>query len=163
MKNIKSSQRHILHRFKLKVCLSISVVCLIFSQNNLRSQTIECQTGVASPSFVTPVPAFYTDNDTLNYYYALRLPTSVAVKLHLVRQSDGSGGLDTAQVAQIVPQLNSAFSNADSSFDTRIRFTRVGAISVINNSTLFQVDNETELQTLFQINRAPNCLNIYVV
>ncbi len=158
MKNIICLQSN---RRLLIVLILVLPAC--FSQRFALSQTIECQTGFASLSFVSPVQAFYTNNDTLNYYYDMRQERTVSVKLHLVRRSDGSGGLDTAQVDQIVPLLNAAFSGNSDSNDTKIRFSKLGAISVIDSSTFFRIDNENELQALFQLNRAPNSLNIYVV
>lgn len=83
-------------------------------------------------------------------------PYYVAIAAHIVRQSDGSGGLPVSQYEQAMVDANLAYSNMD------IHFYTLGAIDFIDsNAFYFDIDSMAEIDALRTTNTVPNAINVY--
>jgi len=79
---------------------------------------------------------------------------------HIVRQNNGSGGINASLLDNITEKLNLAF-NPHSLYVKNLGF------DYINNTTYYNIDdsggNNSEFNALVQINNKPNAINIYIV
>ena len=86
--------------------------------------------------------------------------TCVNVKIHILRETNGSGGYDASQIPSLITLLNQYYNPHS------IRIMNVG-IDYINNSNLLYNDdtqnNLTEFNQTIAINNEPNAINFYIV
>jgi hypothetical protein len=83
-------------------------------------------------------------------------PYHVAIAPHIVRQSDGSGGLPVEQYEQSVVDTNLAYVN------TGIVFYTIGEIDYIDSDAFyFNIDSMNEIDALRTTNPVPDAINIY--
>ena len=110
---------------------------------------------------------FINDNmDLIRYYeseyYSLKeIKTSTAlnsipVKIHIVTNDDGSGGINISAVLEELSEVNSYFQN---SF---VEFYVCDDVNYINSSSLYDFDSDTQQDLLFS-NHQSDILNIYFV
>jgi hypothetical protein len=81
----------------------------------------------------------------------------VPMAMHIVRRDDGTGGIDPAHVDPTVDAANVHWRA------TGIRFFRQGAIRYINDSALYDIDNEAEYLLLLQTDVVDDTINVYFV
>jgi len=105
--------------------------------------------------------------DYLNETYAARLASpelksmatiNVPVVNHVLRESDGTGGLTTADIAGAMDELNVFYSQAEAD----IQFFECQPIDFIDSDNLFNNDFDTE-NDLYGDYDIENVLNIYYV
>ena len=110
---------------------------------------------------------FIEDNmDLIRYYenefYQLKETktstalTSIPVKVHIVTNNDGSGGIDISDVISELNEVNTYFEN---SF---VEFYVCDEVNYINSSSLYDFDSDTQQDLLFS-NHQENILNVYFV
>ncbi|MFN8348287.1 MAG: GEVED domain-containing protein [Spirosomataceae bacterium] len=90
---------------------------------------------------------FQNANHTVQY-----LP----IKAHILRRSDGTGGLSLADLNTALVQINRYYINVGGG----IQFYLCGAPNYINNTTYFDFDN-TEETALCNANDVSNAINLY--
>ena len=82
--------------------------------------------------------------------------TSIPVKINIVTNNDGSGGIDINDVLSELAEVNTFFEN---SF---VEFYACDDVNYINSSSLYQFNADTQQDLLFE-NHQENILNIYFV
>ncbi len=80
--------------------------------------------------------------------------TSLPIKAHIVRKSDGSGGLTESQLNNAIATMNSYYSNAG------LEFFLCDGINYINNSNFYELESNEE-SSLTSANNINNVINIY--
>jgi len=78
------------------------------------------------------------------------------IAFHVVRATNGTGGIAQSQIDMAMTQLNAAY------VPLGLQFCQVGATTFIDNSSLLIIDNTTTLTTLRDINVQPGLINVYV-
>lgn len=78
----------------------------------------------------------------------------VPITAHIIRQSNGSGGLTQSQLTSALAIVNSYYQNAN------IEFYLCGSINYINNSTYYDFDANDQ-STLISTYNVANTINIY--
>ncbi len=81
-------------------------------------------------------------------------PTYIAIKAHILRKSDGSGGLSLVDLNKAIAQTNTLYINAG------IQFYLCGSPNYINSSTYYDFANSQE-SVLCWANDVTNAINIY--
>jgi hypothetical protein len=80
----------------------------------------------------------------------------IPLTLHVVRETDGSGGIAQAQLDNAVSDANAAFEAAG------ISFCVPGSIDYIDSDEFyFNIDTSAEIDALRSTNPVPNTINIY--
>jgi PKD repeat protein len=148
----------------MKVSYSL-LSALIFSLININifsQQTQYCATETTEENL-----QFIEDNmDLIRYYenefYQLKETktstalTSIPVKVHIITNDDGSGGIDISDVISELNEVNTYFEN---SF---VEFYVCDEVNYINSSSLYDFDSDTQQDLLFS-NHQENILNVYFV
>lgn len=80
--------------------------------------------------------------------------TRIPVQIHMIRRSNGTGGLSSSQVTSVINNMNSYFANAN------IEFYQCQAINYINSSTYYDFNTSNE-GALAGSNDVLNVINIY--
>lgn len=88
---------------------------------------------------------------------APRYVPMIPVTIHDVRRSDGSGGMDPADIVETLSDVNARVD------DLGIQVVQSGSTRYINDDGLFMIDNELELDFLRVAYQVPNTLNIFFV
>ncbi len=81
--------------------------------------------------------------------------TYIPIKAHIIRQSNGSGGLSLIDLNKSLLQINALYINTDIQF-----FFCGSAPNYINNNNYFDLDN-TEESALCTTNDVNNAINVY--
>ena len=87
---------------------------------------------------------------------AIQTVQYVPIKAHVLRRTDGTGGLSIADLNIALAQVNSYYINVGSG----LQFYFCGSPNYINNTTLYDYDN-TEESTLCNANDVTNAINVY--
>ncbi len=83
-------------------------------------------------------------------------PYYVAIAPHIIRRSDGSGGLPVAQYEQAMVDANLAYAN------TGIVFYTLGEIDYIDSDAFYlHIDSISEIDAMRTTNPVPDAINIY--
>jgi len=83
-------------------------------------------------------------------------PYFVAIAPHIVRRTDGTGGLPVSQYEQAIVDANLAYT------DTGIVFYTIGAIDFIDSDAFyFNIDSIAEIDALRTTNTVADAINIY--
>ena len=109
------------------------------------------------------IPVDYSHNkDFVNYvkHYSLKdisaTPDTIPVKLHLIRNNDGSGQDATlVELNNELAVLNSYFINAN------LVFKYCPEVEYIDDSTYYNYEYETENDALFGTHNEPHAINVY--
>ncbi len=81
---------------------------------------------------------------------------SVPLTFHVVRRSDGTGGINPAQLVAALDDANLYFANAG------IRFCWPGPVNYIDSDAFYyDIDTQAEIDALRQTNVVPDTINIY--
>ena len=140
----------------------ITLFYLLTTINSYSQETQYCATQTSDENI-----QFINDNIDLiryyeNEYYSLKETktstalTSIPVKVHIVTNDDGSGGIDILDVIEELSEVNSYFQN---SF---VEFYVCDDVDYINSSSLYDFDSDTQQDLLFS-NHQADILNIYFV
>ncbi len=82
----------------------------------------------------------------------------IALTLHIVRRSDGSGGLTLAQLADAMSDMNAHFQNVP------MRFIQRGSVDYIDDDNFyFNTNTGSMWSALRQVNSVANTINVYFV
>lgn len=125
--------------------LFLLILIGIISSNNLNAQEV-CGTAT---------PVNYQDYRTANRDSTSDETICINIYFHIVRETNGSGGINPNQLNNIINNLNQFYNVFD------IYFSNIG-FDYINNSNYVQV-SENEANTLGQINNQSNAVNYYIV
>ncbi|MBB3838791.1 hypothetical protein FHS57_002797 [Runella defluvii] len=87
---------------------------------------------------------------------AIQTVQYIPIKAHVLRRTDGTGGLSIADLNIALAQVNSYYINVGSG----LQFYFCGSPNYINNTTLYDYDN-TEESVLCNANDVTNALNVY--
>ena len=79
---------------------------------------------------------------------------SVPVQHHIVRESNGTGGLDPFDLPQIMNTLNTYYSNSN------LVFYECAPVNFIDNSSYYDF-NQSQESAIRAVNDVPNVINIY--
>lgn len=140
----------------MKVLVSIGIVglCVMstFGQSEAR---FECGTRL------TPEQAeLMRELEARGFYDAPvmdRFVPDIPVTLHIVRRSNGTGGITAAEADSRLAITNALWAPIG------FQFVRAGAVDFIDDTDLFDTDIVTELAFLWGRNAVPNTVNIYFV
>ncbi len=80
----------------------------------------------------------------------------VPVAFHIVRRSNGTGGLNSYPLCESIAQLNQMFSGAS------IQFFQTGSVDWINNDAYYNSLEHPEEEDLLETNPVPNAVNVYL-
>ena len=141
------------------------IITLIFSLSGINSFSQETQ--YCATQTTEENRQFIEDNMDLiryyeNEYYQLKqfktstAQTSIPVKIHIVTNDDGSGGIDINDVLSEFDEVNTYFQN---SF---VEFYACDEVNYINSSSLYQFDTENQQDLLYE-NHQADILNVYFV
>lgn len=83
-------------------------------------------------------------------------PYCIPCALHIVRRSDGTGGIDMALI-------NQGFVDADNYFINTGMDFYIFSIEYIDSDDWYEIANEAESDALKGVNSVPNCINMYFV
>jgi len=135
----------------------IFMLVIIFSngQNIYAQQTEEADCVVLYPPGIEPRPPANYGNPSILSGYEPTKVRSVSIAVHVVRSSNGAGGISLNDINTAITQLNTAFS------DAKIRFS-VDHIDTIDNDIYYELTRD-EWGSLANINVIPRRLNIYFV
>ncbi len=89
-------------------------------------------------------------SDNIQNRAAIQIP----ITNHIVRQSNGTGGLSNAQLATAMQELNNFYAQAG------IEFYECGTTQFINNDTWYNF-NQPDENNMTNANNVPNTINIY--
>jgi len=82
----------------------------------------------------------------------------VPVSFHVVRRSNGSGGINESQLAAGLSLANSSFAGAGMSF------CQVGPVHYVDSDFYYlQANTNADILELFTINRVPSTVNVYLL
>ena len=87
---------------------------------------------------------------------AIQTVQYIPIKAHVLRRTDGTGGLSIADLNIALAQVNSYYINVG----TGLQFYFCGSPNYINNTNLYDYDN-TEESTLCNANDVTNAINVY--
>lgn len=136
-------------RFLLLLSLGLSFA-FTYAQNQ----------GCGTPKFSDEYMAWKADFQQSNTYqeYAKTSGgvTYIPVQVHIVRETDGTGGIKKADVFQRICELNTRYDS------TGFYFYLSDGMRVINNSTYYR-HNFFQGQAMMFQNNFPNALNMYFV
>lgn len=104
-----------------------------------------------------------SQTESLQRYYSempsLKKPAEdtffVPVKVHIIRKSDGTGGLDTLKIQEELESVNYFYKNA------KIQFELCGQMKYIDNSLYRTFNAPDEEDLLTQSTESPRVINIY--
>ncbi len=145
--------------------LYLLIITLIFSLlaiNSYSQETQYCATETTELDL-----QFISENMDLirfyeNEYYLLKETksstalSSIPIKVHIVTNDNGSGGIDIGDVLSEIDEVNTYFQN---SF---VEFYVCDEVNYINSSSLYDFDQETQQDLLFT-NHQSDILNLYFV
>lgn len=80
---------------------------------------------------------------------------TIPLKFHLIRYSDGTGGLDSGKVSTILDTLNHYYENAN------IQFALCGQVNFIDNDAYVSFEPGMDELALTTANDVPRVINIY--
>ncbi|MGY8918838.1 MAG: T9SS type A sorting domain-containing protein [Flavobacteriales bacterium] len=147
---------------KVSYSLISALLFLLININSFSQEMQYCATEATEENL-----QFIEDNmDLIRYYenefYQLKETktstalTSIPVKVHIVTNNDGSGGIDISDVISELNEVNTYFEN---SF---VEFYVCDEVNYINSSSLYDFDSDTQQDLLFS-NHQENILNVYFV
>ncbi len=132
----------------LLVLLAITIAGLVASIPALYAQTTwECET-------IAPEEDYLLQQGITSYSPQLQSVT-VRIFIHVIRQSDGSGGLTTQEVADAIDLMETDFLSRD------IYFTEVGSDSIDNDN--YYNFNGADFNFLIQENAHNDAIDIYLL
>ena len=147
---------------KVSYSLISALLFLLININSFSQEMQYCATEATEENL-----QFIEDNmDLIRYYenefYQLKETktstalTSIPIKVHIVTNNDGSGGIDISDVISELNEVNTYFEN---SF---VEFYVCDEVNYINSSSLYDFDSDTQQDLLFS-NHQENILNVYFV
>ena len=80
---------------------------------------------------------------------------TVPIKLHIIRRSDGTGGISEGAVSTAVTKMNTFYANANMAFEL------VGGVNYIDNSRFYDFIN-TDEEALARPNDVNGAVNLYL-
>ncbi len=137
---------------QLRRIMSIVLWCGILSPFAIISAADECATTV--PTGAEEKAFLFIPHEVLAEYTP-QTERHIGVAMHVVRKSDGSGGISTADMNTALEDLNTQFAAA------MIVFNQV-SVDYISNDTYYDL-NIANRFSLWQINRNSGAINIYFV
>ncbi|MBL1212732.1 MAG: hypothetical protein HND52_05150 [Ignavibacteriae bacterium] len=129
----------------------ILIVCAIFISSNISAQTDTCGTLIPDNVLVE-----YAQSGDLSLYKRTTITPPLRLAIHIVRYSNGSGGISQAELDQKVAGLNSDFQQAFFEF-------YVYKIDYIDNDNFASITDMEEANSLREINHINGCINVYFV
>ncbi len=141
----------------LKYIVWLAIAACILLSPRAKGQTIPCGNPHESQSSIVEreklllkvkqqlAKNFETANHTVQY---------IPIKAHILRLSNGTGGLSLVDLNKALNQANTYFININ------IQFYFCGTVNYINNSAFFDFNTADE-GTLCAANDVPNALNLY--
>ncbi|SNT15242.1 Por secretion system C-terminal sorting domain-containing protein [Ekhidna lutea] len=81
-------------------------------------------------------------------------PMRLAIKAHIIRKSDGTGGLSESQLTSALEKVNNFYGNAG------LEFFLFGDIDYVDNDEFYDFNSDSE-QALANERDVPNTINIY--
>lgn len=88
---------------------------------------------------------------------SLRGGCQIPLTIHIVRRSNGTGGLEQQWVDQCIQDANAAYA------EINVSFYQAGPTLYIDSDALYTIDNDAETNQLRNMQVAPGTINIYFV
>ena len=126
------------------------LLLVFFIPLTIYSQTQECGT-VASPAQINLLNQTRTARENWN---RPEMIINLPVQHHIVRETNGTGGLDPNDIPTIMGIMNTYYANAN------ISFFDCGTINYIDNSSYYNFDQSQE-SAVCGANDVANVINIY--
>lgn len=82
-------------------------------------------------------------------------PYHIPIKAHVIRQSNGTGGLPDGRVDQAIVDANAHYAT------TQIQFFRLGNIDYIDSDEWYTTESLDEIDAMRTTNLVPNAINMY--
>jgi hypothetical protein len=138
-------------KYKLNsMTLIVATLSLLFS--NLYAQELPCGTTVSDDDLTS----MRLDSSTqLNTTVATSGIQYFAVQHHIVRKSNGTGGLNISAPDILIESLNSNYE------DTNIRFYSCGTVDEIHSDTYYEFVKNTSEASLMSTYNQSNAINVY--
>ena len=131
--------------------LLLFISLLIF--NNFFAQIKQCGT-IETPNPSFNIESFQSFKEKIKKNRNARSSIYIPVKAHIVRMSDGYGGLSEASLIQAMVTLNEIYNPAG------VIFFLCGDINFINDSQLYYFDSNTETSLIYPYYEV-DAINIY--
>lgn len=88
---------------------------------------------------------------------ALRGTCQIPLTIHVVRRTNGTGGLEANWIAECIADASAAYAPIG------VSFFQAGPTDFINSDALFSISNLSETNQLRNMNAVPGTINIYFV
>ena len=118
----------------IKNIKSLFLAFSIFFSLDVSSQNFGCGT-IADSNQIEYMSRDLTNRQNWDQPESVRL---FPIKNHVVRRSDGSGGLNQSDITDMIKVLNDYYINAN------IQFYECGSINFIDNSAFFDFNQSSE-------------------
>lgn len=136
---------------------NLTLLLFIIIQSTLYSQISKTKDLVCGTQWTSENEIYYKNEKAKKQKsYKLNSPVSIPIKVHIVRNSDGSGGINEAGFMTILNELNSAYA------PMQMSFYLCEAINYINNSEFYTFDKSEE-NDLASSTEVIQVINIYYV
>ncbi len=139
----------------MRYAVALLVAPTLLSSSALAQEQFECGTRL------TPEQAeLMRQLEAAGFYESPgmdRFAPDIPVTLHVVRRTDGTGGITAAEADTRLAITNTLWAPIG------FQFVRAGSVDFINDSGLFETDIVTELAALWGRNAVPDTINIYFV
>ena len=127
-------------------------ITLFLLSTLVAAQTVyECLT--APPAGTTSAQA---QSGNLGFFKITSFDYELRLAIHIVRNSNGTGGISIQEIDARVQELNNLFTQTGISFVNH-------TTNYIDNSAFYNIDNLTEANSLRQQNKINGCINVYFV
>lgn len=113
----------------------------------------ECGT-IATPQQINHMDKTKTQRENYTAHLEDRALTMVPIQIHIVRRTNGTGGLTAAQITTLIDDANVNYTNSN------MEFFQCQAINYINNDGYFDF-NQTQENNIAASNDVLNVINIY--
>ncbi len=135
----------------MKLKSIIAHTCILFTLANSIAQELQCGTIITDDDLLQLSQARIAQVLTVGATSEIK---HFAVQHHIVRKSDGTGGLSPSVIPQIMDELNEQFAAAN------IQFCNCYAIDYIDSDTLYDFTSHQESLVRSTYDN-PNAMNVY--
>ncbi len=152
---MKPENKYRQHLIAKGIVATFLLCCLTIIASTGANAQIECATIVPKGRTLKEA-APYGDPSQLTGYSSIEALKHVNLAVHVVRYSNGTGGISSNDITTSVSQLNTAYSSVPVAFS-------VASTDYINNDTYANLNLDGNYTQLFQVNRVNGALNVYYV
>ncbi|MBL4657185.1 MAG: PKD domain-containing protein, partial [Flavobacteriales bacterium] len=138
----------------MKIFSMCAILTLSVISNTATSQTNSVECGTETTESDKIIYQQVRDQITSSQFQASKTSTGVPVSIHIIRRSNGTGGILPAQVSTALDVANYFFQEGG------IRFYQCGPVNFIDDDNFYSFQKTVD-ETLCDINDVANTINIY--